>query len=253
MTPVTRKVAAAAGFAFLLAPPAVAQQSDPPIPFEEGRRLYEARCALCHGVDGDGLRSTIPALSGNEHLDDLRSIVTTIRQGGDRMPPFPDLTPEEVAALVGYVRNAWENDFGVVTMEDVRGLPDGPEPAAPMASIWDGVFAAGQAQRGLALYDGPCGWCHGRRLNGAPDDPDMRSTPPLARAPFLRVWEGRSLATLYQYIRATMPENSPGSLTDQEYVDLIAYMLEVSGAPAGAVELLPDPQRLARVLIEQRP
>ena len=42
----------------------------------------------------------------------------------------------------------------------------------------------------------PCGLCHGRRLNNAPDDPDMRSAPPLARARFLREWERHSLATL---------------------------------------------------------
>ena len=50
-----------------------------------------------------------------------------------------------------------------------------------------------------------------------------------------------------------MPENNPGSLTDQEYIDLIAYMLTVGGTPAGNDELSPDPQRLARVVIEQQP
>ena len=55
-----------------------------------------------------------------------------------------------------------------------------------MTSVWEGVFTEAQANRGQAVYDGACGLCHGRRLNGAPDDPDMRSTPPLARAKFLR-------------------------------------------------------------------
>ncbi len=122
-----------------------------------------------------------------------------------------------------------------------------------MASVWDGVFTEVQASRGQAVYPGSCGTCHGRRLNGAPDDPDMRSTPPLARARFLRVWEGRSLATLFEYTRATMPENNPNSLTDQEYVDVIAYMLTVGRIPAGDDELRPDPQSLARVVIRPQP
>ena len=42
------------------------------------------------------------------------------------------------------------------------------------------------------------------------------------RARFLRNWDGRSLATLCQYTRATMPEDNPGSLTAEEYVDVIA-------------------------------
>ena len=78
----------------------------------------------------------------------------------------------------------------------------------------------------------------------------MVSTPPLARARFLRVWAGRSLATLYEYTRATMPEDNPNSLTDQEYVDVIAYMLTVGGMPEGEAELHPNLQSLARVLIQ---
>jgi hypothetical protein len=81
----------------------------------------------------------------------------------------------------------------------------------------------------------------------------MRSTPPLARAKFLRDWEGRSLATLFEYTRATMPEGNPGSLTEEEYVDIISYMLSVSRMPAGDDNLRPDPQSLARVVIQQQP
>ncbi len=125
--------------------------------------------------------------------------------------------------------------------------------AGPVASVWDGVFTEAQATRGQAVYTGACALCHGRRLNGAPDDPDMRSTPPLARARFVRVWEGRSLATLFEYTQATMPEDNPSSLTEQENVDVIAYMLSVGGMPAGDDELQPDPRSLARVVIGPRP
>ncbi len=123
----------------------------------------------------------------------------------------------------------------------------------PMASVWDGVFTEAQATRGQAVYSGACGTCHGSRLNGAPDDPDMRSSPPVARARFLRVWEGLSLGTLLAYTRATMPEENPNSLTGQEYVDVIAYQLSVSGIPVGEHELQTDPYGLAHVVIQPRP
>jgi hypothetical protein len=55
-----------------------------------------------------------------------------------------------------------------------------------------------------------------RILNAAPDDPDMGSAPLLARARLFRNWEGKSVATLFEYSRATMPEANPGSLTDAE-------------------------------------
>jgi len=126
-------------------------------------------------------------------------------------------------------------------------------PAARGPSVWDGVYSETQARRGAAIYDSPCGKCHGYRLNGAPDDPDMISTRPIAGPKFLRDWDGVSLATLYAYTRTTMPANNPGFLSDGEYADLLAYMLSVSGAPAGEHDLSPDPGRLAGIVIRQQP
>ena len=125
--------------------------------------------------------------------------------------------------------------------------------AGRTVSVWDGVFTVEQALRGRALYPGPCGSCHGRELDGAPDDPDMLPSPPLARAKFLRDWDGVSLATLFAYTIGTMPENNPGFLSEEEYVDIVAYMLSVSSLPAGGDALRADPESLARILIRQQP
>jgi mono/diheme cytochrome c family protein len=119
-------------------------------------------------------------------------------------------------------------------------------------SIWDGVFTVEQAQRGQTAYTGPCDRCHGYKLDGASDDPDMLPAPPAAGPKFLRAWEGRSLAALFEYTQQTMPANNPGFLTTQELVDVIAYMLLVSGVPAGDAELGVAPHDLARVVIERR-
>ena len=241
------------GLVFVIAPVAVAQQGYDTVLFEQGQQLYQENCALCHQDSGVGDPPTFPALSGNDQLGDLARLVSSIHQGTSRMPPFPDLGAEEISSLANYIRNAWANDFSSVTTEEVAAALEGLEETGQTASVWDGVFTEAQARRGQAVYPGACGVCHGRRLNGAPEDPDMRSTPPLARARFLRVWEGRSLAALFEYTRATMPEDNPSSLTDQEYVDVIAYMLNVGGMPAGDDELQPDPQSLARVVIQPQP
>lgn len=131
---------------------------------------------------------------------------------------------------------------------------DSATPAEHRASrsVGEGVFSAKQAERGEAAYAAPCGRCHGFKLNGAPDDPDMFSTPPIAGAKFLRKWDGRSIGALFDYTRATMPANNPSFLSDQDYIDLIAYMLAVSGLPAGAEELEPDPRVLERITISAK-
>lgn len=220
-------------------------------PQAQGQQLYEQNCAVCHMPDGTGNPPTFPALAGDANLQDLALIVENISRGKNSMPPFPNLTAEQIAALATYIRTNWGNAFGEVTTEDVAAYMAGPEATADQASIWDGVFTAEQAARGEEAYDA-CTRCHGRRLNGAADDPDMKSTPPLARAAFLRDWDGRTLATLFEFNRTTMPQNNPGSLSDQEYVDLIAYMLSISEVPAGDTELPPDPTALGRIVIENR-
>ena len=237
------------GLAFLIAPAAVAQQGTDTVLWEQGQQLYQENCALCHRDSGAGDPPTFPALSGSDQLRDPVRVVRIIGLGRERMPPFPGLNAEEVSSLANYVRTAWVNGPRNVTTEEVAAALEGLEETGAMISVWDGVFTEAQANRGQAVYEGACGTCHGRRLNGAPDDPDMRSSPPLARARFLRVWEGRSLATLFEYTRATMPEDNPDSMTEQEYVDVIAYMLTVGGMPAGGEELRPDAQRLARVIV----
>ena len=241
------------GSTVLIATGAVAQPVVDSVVFGQGQQLYQDHCALCHQDAGTGNPPTFPALSGNDQLGNPGRIVSTIRQGTGTMPPFPDLTAAEISAVATYIRNAWANGFGGVTTADATAVLKGLEADGDLASVWDGVFTDVQAERGRAAYPGACGLCHGRRLNGAPDDPDMRSTPPLVRARFLRNWDGRSLATLFEYARATMPEDNPGSLTDEEYVDVIAYMLSVGGMPAGEAELRPDLGRLARIVIEQQP
>lgn len=223
----------------------------------QGQELYEQNCAVCHQPQGEGVAQSFPALAGNANLEDLPLIVTNIHLGKGAMPPFPDLTAEQIAALAAYIRNSWGNAFGEVSTEEVTAILGelggaGGEAAGDQASIWDGVFTAEQAARGERGYTA-CTQCHGRTLNGAADDPDRKSTPPLARAKFLRNWDGRTLATLFEYTKATMPQQNPGSLSEQEYVDVIAYMLSVSKAPAGDAELPPDPAALGRIVIVENP
>ena len=77
------------GLAFLIAPAAVAQQRTDTVALEQGQRLYQENCALCHRDSGAGDPPTFPALRGSDQLRDPVRVVRIIRRGRERMPPYP--------------------------------------------------------------------------------------------------------------------------------------------------------------------
>lgn len=110
-----------------------------------------------------------------------------------------------------------------------------------------GLFTPEQAERGRALYEEACGTCHGRTLRGS------ETGPPVVGAGFVLAWEGRTAAELLDYVSAEMPPESRGGLTDEDYVDVVAYLLQENGYPAGGEELTPASPRLEETRITLDP
>ena len=114
--------------------------------------------------------------------------------------------------------------------------------------MWDGVYNDEQGRRGEASYVENCSNCHGRDLEGA----DM--TPGLTGFAFMSNWDGLSLADLVDRIRISMPQNRPGTLSRQQTVDVVAYVLRFNQFPAGKEELPREAQVLKEILFKaQRP
>jgi S-disulfanyl-L-cysteine oxidoreductase SoxD len=90
------------------------------------------------------------------------------------------------------------------------------------------LFSATQAQRGQAIYTDSCSVCHSDDLSG--DVP--RGTPAVAGESFMAFWEA-NLNGLFTKIKTRMPRNNPGILTDEAYLDVMAYVLQANGFPAG--------------------
>lgn len=126
------------------------------------------------------------------------------------------------------------------------------EQGGAKVSVWSGVYTTAQSKRGEELYEGACGQCHGLRLDGG-GQADMPPSPAIARDSFLFKWKGKTVAELFTYVRTQMPTDNPGSLSDQESADAIAYMFAYSEIPAGPKELPPDPKALANIMIEMKP
>ncbi|MBZ5674491.1 MAG: c-type cytochrome [Acidobacteriia bacterium] len=108
-------------------------------------------------------------------------------------------------------------------------------------SVWDGVYASEQAERGAELYANNCASCHGSALGGG------ESAPPLTGGEFSSNWNGLTLGDLFERIRTTMPADRPGRLTREQDADVVAYMLSVSEFPAGNVELARQTEVLKQI------
>lgn len=107
-------------------------------------------------------------------------------------------------------------------------------------SQWDGVYTAEQAARGKALYEDRCAPCHASDLGGHGSDPAGETAPGLIGKDFVVNWNNQSLADLYDRFKTTMPVGAAGSLTQQQYLDILAYVLSKGNYPAGKAEM-PDP------------
>ena len=113
----------------------------------------------------------------------------------------------------------------VLTAGLAAGLAQEP---APSRTVLDGVYTTEQADRGHAAYETYCVGCHeGLEADG----------PELTVKAFLDRWREARLEPLFTFMKTTMPGNTPGSLEDRVYADIIAFILEAHGLPAGDREL----------------
>jgi cytochrome c oxidase subunit 2 len=82
-----------------------------------GEKVYAANCVACHQANGMGIPGTFPALSGSKIVTGKKDEhISTVINGRPRtaMPSFKQLSDVEIAAVVTYERNAWNNKTGQV-------------------------------------------------------------------------------------------------------------------------------------------
>jgi quinoprotein glucose dehydrogenase len=67
------------------------------------RSIYLSQCGICHGENLTGSPPAIPSLVGEAERLSPVEIAATIKNGKGRMPGFPNLTGDQMFAVVGYV------------------------------------------------------------------------------------------------------------------------------------------------------
>lgn len=68
-----------------------------------GAKLYAVHCTACHGADRAGIPPTFPALTDVAKRLQPVQIKEKISKGGGLMPPFSQLSPQEIDNLASYL------------------------------------------------------------------------------------------------------------------------------------------------------
>jgi len=104
--------------------------------------------------------------------------------------------------------------------------------ASPVRAAERGMYTAGQAQAGRAVYASHCAQCHGAGMQGG-------TGPALVGEPFERslAHDHLSAPQLFDFITSHMPAGEPGLLADKQYLQAFAHLLARNGYPAGDTPL----------------
>ncbi|MBW8816584.1 MAG: cytochrome c [Caulobacterales bacterium] len=86
-----------------------------------GEQLFNDNCAACHQKTGVGVKGAFPALAADKFVTGPAPQVTaTVLVGRGGMPAFKsELSDDQLAAIVSYVRSAWGNKAAPVSAADV--------------------------------------------------------------------------------------------------------------------------------------
>ncbi len=109
--------------------------------------------------------------------------------------PPPASTPFPVAASAGRL----------------EATPAAPPPAAPV----------GRAQAGKQVFTGNCSGCHGPGGEGGIGPALIGAGQGLAKYP--------SAQSLLKFVQSSMPLDAPGSLREEDYWDVLAFILQGNG------------------------
>lgn len=105
----------------------------------------------------------------------------------------------------------------------VSALPQ----SAPNSAGW---YTSAQATSGAKAYQKTCAGCHGAKLEGG-------MGPALTGRQFWLTYAGKKASTLWSSVHTTMPMTDPGSVSARNSVNIMAFLLQKNGVPAGATPL----------------
>ncbi|MDG0964081.1 MAG: hypothetical protein P8O23_03395 [Opitutales bacterium] len=103
--------------------------------YRKGRDQYGFSCGACHQADGKGLPNMAPTLAKSDWVTGdanrligvaVHGLMGPIKVNGKALEGVPPIMPahgfmkdEQLSSILTYVRNAWGNQSGVISTEDI--------------------------------------------------------------------------------------------------------------------------------------
>lgn len=121
-----------------------------------GDQVFASLCAGCHQATGQGLPGVFPPLAGSEWVKAPESTPAKILLVGlsdsvtvkgqtynGQMPSFKQLSDDEIAAVLSYLRSSWGNSAPPVTAASVKSVRDSLK---DRSEPWKGEAELGRPQ-----------------------------------------------------------------------------------------------------------
>ena len=109
------------------------QQNELQKSIENGQLVYQGNCLSCHQANGSGVYGIAPPLRKTSYvLGDKTKLIQIVLNGfnedveidgeyySNPMPAFPRLSNREIADVLTYIRNNFENNASAVTLDEVK-------------------------------------------------------------------------------------------------------------------------------------
>jgi polar amino acid transport system substrate-binding protein len=136
---------------------------------------------------------------------------------------------------------AWDVDAGrLITVADNKEKTGGTHRKVPA------LYTADQATKGLITYGQNCAMCHGPLLDGQFGG---YPGPALKGAEFADPSYDFHVSDIFNFVAKLMPPGTPGSLTHDQDVLIMAYLLQQNGYPPGSNELTYEAAEKSRVAL----
>jgi mono/diheme cytochrome c family protein len=100
---------------------------------ESGKKVYQAYCQSCHMEDGAGVPRMNAPLIGSQYVaGDKEKLINSVLHGSEafandpgrkyqnKMPSLANLTDQEIADVLTYIRNSFNNEESAIEPEEVQ-------------------------------------------------------------------------------------------------------------------------------------